>query len=153
MERQGCPVSAQYVQCVPCAVPMGGAFELREDGSSGIVVCQNHVKSQEHAMRTLAHELLHAFDHCRAHVDFSNLHQHACTEIRAANLSTDCHFATEVERGNFSIKDHHNTCVRRRAILSVTANPFCPSPADAEKAVNAVWDICIADLEPFGAVP
>ena len=30
---------------------------------------------------TLTHELVHAFDHCRAHVDFNDIHHLACTEV------------------------------------------------------------------------
>lgn len=39
---------------------------------------------------TLTHELVHAYDHCRAFVDWSNCVHHACSEIRAAHLSGDC---------------------------------------------------------------
>ena len=39
---------------------------------------------------TLTHELVHAYDHCRAYVDWSNCVHHACSEVRAANLSGDC---------------------------------------------------------------
>ena len=38
------------------------------------------------ACNVLAHEFVHAFDYCRAKVDFENLEHLACTEIRAANL-------------------------------------------------------------------
>lgn len=31
---------------------------------------------------TLAHELVHAFDHCRFKVDWGNLRHHACSEVR-----------------------------------------------------------------------
>jgi inner membrane protease ATP23 len=39
---------------------------------------------------TLTHELVHAYDHCRAYVDWTNCVHHACSEVRAANLSGDC---------------------------------------------------------------
>jgi hypothetical protein len=29
----------------------------------------------------MAHELIHAFDHCRFKVDWSNLRHHACSEV------------------------------------------------------------------------
>ena len=29
----------------------------------------------------LTHELIHAFDHCRAHVDWSNIDHLACSEV------------------------------------------------------------------------
>ena len=43
-------------------------------------------------------------------------------------------------------------CVRRRAILSVSANPNCSSKEVAEKAVNEVWKSCFADTRPFDEV-
>lgn len=49
---------------------------------------------------TLTHEYVHAFDHARAHIDWLNLTQHACTEIRAATLSGDCNFGRELDRAN-----------------------------------------------------
>ena len=30
----------------------------------------------------LTHELIHAFDHCRAHVDWGNLDHLACSEVK-----------------------------------------------------------------------
>lgn len=41
------------------------------------------------------------------------------------------------------------TCVRRRAVLSVEANPHCKSRAEAEQAVDDVWNSCKADTRPF----
>lgn len=43
-------------------------------------------------------------------------------------------------------------CVRRRAILSVAANPNCKSREEAERAVNDVWDSCVSDTRPFDEV-
>lgn len=43
-------------------------------------------------------------------------------------------------------------CVRRRAILSVRANPSCPDEATAEQAVNEVWESCFNDTRPFDEV-
>ena len=45
---------------------------------------------------------VHAFDDCRAKVDWSNCVHHACSEIRAANLSGDCSFMQEMMRGQAS---------------------------------------------------
>ena len=42
--------------------------------------------------------------------------------------------------------------MRRRAILSVRANPACPDEAAAERAVNEVWESCFADTRPFDEV-
>jgi len=51
---------------------------------------------------TVAHEMIHAYDDARARLDWTNLVHHACTEIRAANLSGDCSFWREVNRANIS---------------------------------------------------
>lgn len=42
--------------------------------------------------------------------------------------------------------------MRRRAVLSVQSNPACPSRADAERAVNEVWESCFNDTRPFDEV-
>lgn len=53
-----------------------------------IVICHNHLGSQLEVDQALTHELVHAYDHCRArNMDWTNCRQHACSEIRAASLS------------------------------------------------------------------
>lgn len=42
--------------------------------------------------------------------------------------------------------------MRRRATLSVAGHPNCKDQAEAEKAVNEVWDSCIKDTRPFDEV-
>lgn len=42
--------------------------------------------------------------------------------------------------------------MRRRAILSVRANPMCANEAAAERAVNEVWESCFNDTRPFDEV-
>jgi inner membrane protease ATP23 len=41
-------------------------------------------------------------------------------------------------------------CVKRRAALSVGANPNC---ADPKRSVDEVFETCYADTEPFGFIP
>lgn len=43
-------------------------------------------------------------------------------------------------------------CIKRRATKSVTNNPFC-SEAAAKDAVEAVWDVCYSDTQPFDRAP
>jgi len=56
-------------------------------------------------------------------------HPHPPTppQIRAANLSGDCSLGQEFVRGNLSeaLVGQHKRCVRRRALLSVSLNPYC----------------------------
>lgn len=69
---------------------------------------------------TLAHELIHAYDYCRGHVDFKDPHHLACSEIRASSLSGDCFFWKEfLNRLNMGFKGQHKRCVKRRALTSV----------------------------------
>ena len=119
-----------------------------------VIICSNHLSSQEEVSHALAHELIHAYDHCRgADLDWRNCEHHACSEVRAASLSGDCHFKQELMRGNFGIRGHHQQCVRRRAELSVFMNPSCKAPLQAKQAVDKVFDSCFADTAPFDRIP
>ena len=125
----------------------------------------------------VVHELIHAFDHCRAaNLDWSNCRHHACSEVRpscrdptplcvachltrgvypqvrAASLSGDCSFSQELLRGNIGITGQHKKCVRRRAELSVAMNPACQGPA-AKAAVDACFEDCFRDTAPFERIP
>ncbi|XP_043934757.1 mitochondrial inner membrane protease ATP23 homolog [Protopterus annectens] len=103
--------------------------------------------------RVVTHELIHAFDHCRAHVDwFNNMKHLACSEIRAANLSGDCSFGNELSRFNFGLKQHHQQCVRDRALRSILAVRKV-SREEAKLAVDQVFESCFNDHEPFGRIP
>ena len=92
--------------------------------------------------KILAHEMIHAFDDCRAGIEWSDCRQHACTEvpcpspplylprdgqqplrerlgapqIRASNLSRECRWLQELRRFNFGSlgMKGHQLCVRRR---------------------------------------
>ena len=108
--------------------------------------------TQEVASATVVHEMVHAFDECRAYIDWADCKQHACSEVRAAMLSGDCKWAFEFMRGNFNVPGQFLRCIRRRAELSVSMNPHC-SNVDAKEAVGSVFEACIADTMPFRSVP
>lgn len=49
----------------------------------GVALCHNNLTSQADLENTLTHELIHAYDHCRAKgMDWTNCEHHACTEVR-----------------------------------------------------------------------
>ncbi|XP_076862560.1 mitochondrial inner membrane protease ATP23 homolog isoform X2 [Brachyhypopomus gauderio] len=103
--------------------------------------------------RVVTHELIHAFDHCRAHVDWFNNFKHlACSEIRAANLSGECSFTNELSRLNFGLNQQHQECVRRCALRSILAVRKI-SREKAEKVLDEVFDSCFHDHTPFGRIP
>lgn len=77
LELAGCPFPADAIQCHPCPEWSAGGFSPE----FGVLLCQNRILSKKHVEDTLAHEMLHAFDHCRFKVDWSNLRHHACSEV------------------------------------------------------------------------
>lgn len=112
----------------------------------------NNVWTQNQYDRTVAHELIHAYDYCRGKLSKKNILHQACTEVRcgrrrrvpeaplrpapqlrAAALSGDCDFRAEAARGIWKWKDHHKVCVRRRAVSSVASM----SISDSKEQVRA----------------
>lgn len=73
-----------------------------------IIICQNTAKSEDFVQRILTHEMVHMFDYCTNHLDFSNMKHLACTEIRAANLA-HCSFSDAYSQvdGVFNIAQRH----------------------------------------------
>lgn len=149
LTRGGCGIDESKVECRRCDGKLAGGFKA--DGS--IQLCSNHLLTQKHTNATLIHESVHAYDQCRAKIDWSNCVHHACSEIRAAALSGDCSFGREVLlRGNIGFAKQFQKCIRRRAEISVAMNPKCDALA-AKQAVDKAWDTCYNDTEPFDKIP
>ncbi|CAM6118711.1 unnamed protein product [Calypogeia fissa] len=151
LQKSGCPVTEKFFKSENCSIEAGGGFVPQ----IGISICSNHLQTvtQGEVDQILTHELVHAYDHCRAaNLDWSDCQHHACSEIRAANLSGDCKWTLELLRGHTNIRQQQQVCVRRRAQLSVAMNPHC-SEGDAKKAVDAVWKTCYEDTKPFDRAP
>lgn len=129
-----------------------------ETVSRGVIINSSVPPSalrQGDVTRTLAHELVHAYDGCRAAVDWADCAHVACTEVRAANLSGDCDFSVELARRPLGMAanpwaGHQAVCVRRRAELSVGSHAACAG-ARAREAVDRVWAACYADHAPFSS--
>ncbi|XP_029129482.1 uncharacterized protein LOC109809790 isoform X1 [Cajanus cajan] len=66
------------------------------------------MESQDDVDQVLKHELIHAFDDCRAaNLDWTKCAHHACSEIRAGHLSGDCHFKRELFKlASLKIRGH-----------------------------------------------
>jgi len=95
----------RHFSCEDCNGNVSGGFDA---STSQIVLCQNNIRNQAHMNRVVTHELVHAFDHCRAHVNwFTDVRHLACSEVRAANLSGDCSLVNEIFRLHFGLKQHH----------------------------------------------
>jgi mitochondrial inner membrane protease ATP23 len=126
-----------------------------------IFLCAQYLGKEREVHETMVHELIHAIDFCRSNMDPANNCVHlACTEVRAANLSGECNFYKELPRiltkdssttGGKYFAGHGQDCVRRRAILSVRANPKCTDRA--ETYVDATMHRCFRDYYPFPQHP
>eukprot|EP00039_Didymoeca_costata_P006463 m.90446 g.90446 ORF g.90446 m.90446 type:complete len:182 (+) comp13267_c1_seq1:168-713(+) len=149
LEEAGCKVDIEkQFKCEVC--PMAGAFDHYRNE---MILCQNNIYSEREMGDTMAHELIHAFDHCRGHVDFSNPRHLACSEIRAANLSGDCYMWKEwLNRLNFGFQGQHSKCVKRKAARSMHAVTN-GSVKEAERIIDEVWDPCFYDTAPYDKVP
>ncbi|TBU34402.1 peptidase M76 family-domain-containing protein [Dichomitus squalens] len=148
LKQTGADVTSDDIVCAPCDFARAGGF----NPAGVIVLCQDKLMSKSHMEDTMVHELVHMYDHVKFKVDWDNLRHHACSEIRANSLSGDCRWSREFRRGFLSFSKQHQECVRRRAVLSVRANPACPDQATAERAVNEVWDSCFNDTRPFDEI-
>lgn len=133
-----------------CSAAVGGGFRP----GHGILICHNHLASYEEVSTAMTHELIHAFDHCRARdLDWTRCRHHACSEIRAAGLSGDCDWKNELARGNLSLRAQYQACIKRRAELSVAMNPHCGGKLGAKMAVEKAFDECYPDTAPFDRRP
>ncbi|WOL11305.1 hypothetical protein Cni_G20067 [Canna indica] len=150
MAQAGCPVWVNLLSAMTCK----GQTSIGSYASGrGITICCNQATVQDEIDQVIIHELVHAYDDCRAkNMDWTNCSHHACSEIRANHLSGDCHYKRELLRGFMKIRGHEQECVRRRALKSVQVNPHC-SDASAKDAIEAVWDICYNDTSPFDRAP
>ncbi|XP_057437413.1 mitochondrial inner membrane protease ATP23-like isoform X2 [Lotus japonicus] len=103
MDKAGCPVRDNFFMAVNCNQGTAGGYIQGE----GIVVCSDQIGSQDEVNQVIMHELIHAFDDCRAaNLDWLNCAHHACSEIRANHLSGDCHYKRELLRGFWKVKGH-----------------------------------------------
>jgi inner membrane protease ATP23 len=86
IRQLGGDLSSHNIYCRRCTNRKAGGF----DPEYGILLCANEMKDQGHLEDTMAHEMVHAYDHLRFKVDWSNNLRHAaCTEV---SLSLSIHF-------------------------------------------------------------
>ncbi|KIM50508.1 hypothetical protein SCLCIDRAFT_18529 [Scleroderma citrinum Foug A] len=111
LRLSGCPIPPSSIVCAPCDPTRPSGFHP----AGAIVLCQGHFGRKKHMEATLAHKL-----------------------IRTNNLSGDCRYMRELGRRYVSFSKQHQACVRRRAALSVRANPACLDTASTERAVDEV---------------
>ncbi|KAL4235926.1 Mitochondrial inner membrane protease ATP23 [Mactra antiquata] len=152
LRAHGCPVDiSRHISCEPCRMKISGGYDFY---NSQVVVCENVVKRVPPTCNVLSHELLHAWDHCRAKYDPKNVEHLACTEIRAANIF-HCHLGPSIMSGAASftnLRDRHQDCVRNKATFTVQMARNVTED-EAAAIVEKVFARCYTDLEPFGRRP
>ncbi|ODQ65264.1 putative metalloprotease of the mitochondrial inner membrane [Nadsonia fulvescens var. elongata DSM 6958] len=142
-------INKTNIMCDICDESKGGGFNPQ----LGILLCANRLGSKFQLEDTLAHEMVHAYDHCKFDVDWFDLRHHACSEIRASSLSGECRFTRELRRGAFdNFMKGHQECVKRRATMSVMANPKCKGQEQARSVVDQVFQSCFSDTRPFDEI-
>ncbi|KAI9693045.1 MAG: Mitochondrial inner membrane protease atp23 [Bathelium mastoideum] len=145
----GGDINPTNVRCGRCTTAQTGG--MHQD--YGILLCANAHRKRSVLEDTLAHEMVHCWDHLKYNIDDNNLRHAACTEIRAATLSGECRLYNEVwRRGQWGLTQKLQDCVRRRAALSVKNRPNCKDDVQAARVVNEVWDSCFTDTRPFDEI-
>lgn len=86
IEKLNGEISEKNVVCKRCVGRQDDQGVWRRQGGGfspehGILICANHVKTKKEMEDVLAHEMVHAWDHLRWKVDWSDLRHAACTEV------------------------------------------------------------------------
>lgn len=151
MKTHGCPINLRrHISCESCYQGVYGGFD---SNINQVVICQNN-NNKKSVCNLIAHELVHAFDKCRGKVNFNDARHVACTEIRAAAL-TSCTSYTGSKMGKIQLgmsKNDHIKCTKYYATQSLIAVKMI-SEEEALRVVNSVFDKCYNDKEPYGRIP
>ena len=70
-------MNASRVICRKCDARQSGGF----DPEYGILICANQMRNRGHMEDTLAHEMVHAWDHLKWKVEANNMRHQACLEV------------------------------------------------------------------------
>ncbi|CAK9161746.1 unnamed protein product [Ilex paraguariensis] len=84
LEKAGRSLGDKFIKAVHCDEEISGGYVRGE----GIVVCSNHTNIQDEVNQVVIHELIHAYDDCRAaNLDWANCAHHSCSEFCILQLS------------------------------------------------------------------
>jgi inner membrane protease ATP23 len=74
----GADLNEENMRCRRCTTAQLGGF----DANYGILLCANELATRDRVEETMAHEMVHAYDHLRWKVNPDNMKHQACTEVR-----------------------------------------------------------------------
>jgi inner membrane protease ATP23 len=84
--KLGGDLNARNVHCRMCTAEQSGGFHV----DHGIMLCANKFRNRGHLEDTLAHEMVHAWDHLKFKVENGNLRHQACLEVCIWCLIVGC---------------------------------------------------------------
>ena len=108
--------------------------------------------------RALARGLVHAFDHARARMNYSNIDHVTCTSIRGFNISGECDLWTKwsdyIGEDPLGIEMYSmkQRCVRRK-VEEVVSMESSSSGRQVIESIDRVWERCFRDHWPFTTEP
>lgn len=158
----GCPVKPEIHIVIEDCLDNCNIIGAFDSYNNQIVLCKNRFNGNESVtsktislQQTLSHELIHAFDHCRAHVDFYNNPAHLmCSEIRAASLSGQCMVSQNfVSSALSAFKLYHQHCVRSNALSSFQALYTNWDKEKSQALLDKCFHSCYNDYIPFDRIP
>lgn len=93
----GCEIDLDTaVDCRRCNIAATGGFIPNVQGLKEgeyrpkVVVCEDNLLGPHYVAQTLAHELVHAYDQCRAKINWRSCYHYACTEVGGKGKGKGC---------------------------------------------------------------
>jgi inner membrane protease ATP23 len=77
--KLGGDLNKNNIHCRLCTNEQSGGFHI----DHGILLCANKFRNRGHQEDTMAHEMVHAWDHLKWKVEDDNLKHQACLEVRS----------------------------------------------------------------------
>jgi inner membrane protease ATP23 len=87
--KLGGDLNKNNIHCRLCTNEQSGGFHI----DHGILLCANKFRNRGHQEDTMAHEMVHAWDHLKWKVEDDNLKHQACLEVCSLlRLNFDCKY-------------------------------------------------------------
>ena len=93
-------------------------------------------------------QLTHAYDHCRANIDWDNTKHLACSQIRGFHLSGHCAFKNRSIATNSKEPATYEDCLKTSVFEEISKIRNLPE-RDIKKAIQEVFPKCVSDTSPF----
>jgi inner membrane protease ATP23 len=156
--KLGGDLNKDNILCRMCTSEQSGGFSLNH----GILLCANKFRNRGHQEDTMAHEMVHAWDHLKWKVEADNLKHQACLEVWPWQLNKSYWRLTFTDPRKHSERrvsihtrvlhtesvEHHGTATS----LCTPTRRVVHAGSHAKKVVNEVWESCFNDTRPFDEI-